>query len=47
VIAAIMRDGKMVLPRGVTVLAVGDEVLAVTNRQGAEQLATLLALPSP
>jgi trk system potassium uptake protein TrkA len=47
VIAAIIRNGKMVLPRGVTVLEVGDEVLAVTNRHGAEQLATLLAQPSP
>lgn len=46
VIAAIIRKGRMVLPRGVTVLEAGDEVLAVTDRRGAEQLAALLALPS-
>jgi trk system potassium uptake protein TrkA len=41
VIAAIIRQGKMVLPRGATTLQVGDEVLAVTDSQGAEQLAVL------
>lgn len=41
VIAAIIRHGKVVVPRGITELEVGDEVLAVTNRQGAEQLAAL------
>jgi len=45
VIAAIIRQGKMVLPRGATTLQVGDEVLAVTDRQGAEQLAALFVLP--
>ena len=41
VIAAIIRQGKMVVPRGVTTLEVGDEVLAVTDDQGAKQLAAL------
>ncbi len=41
VIAAIIRGGKVIVPRGITTLEVGDEVLAVTDRQGAEQLATL------
>ena len=41
VIAAIIRQGKMVLPRGVTTLEVGDEVLAMTDDQGAKQLAAL------
>lgn len=41
VIAAIIRGGKVIVPRGVTTFEVGDEVLAVTDRQGAEQLATL------
>jgi trk system potassium uptake protein TrkA len=41
VVAAIIRRGKMVLPHGATVLEVGDEVLAVTNRPGAEHLAAL------
>jgi len=45
VIAAIIRQGKMVMPRGVTPLEVGDEILALTNRRGAEQLAALFAAP--
>lgn len=45
IIAAIMRDGRMVLPRGITILEAGDDVLAVTDAQGAEQLAALFALP--
>lgn len=43
VIAAIIRQGEMVVPRGATTLEVGDEVLAVTDTQGAEQLAALFA----
>jgi trk system potassium uptake protein TrkA len=34
VIAAIIRQSGMVLPRGVTTLEVGDEVLAITDSQG-------------
>ncbi len=45
VIAAIIRHGEIIVPRGVTTLEVGDEVLAVTDRQGAEQLAALFAPP--
>jgi trk system potassium uptake protein TrkA len=45
VIAAIIRGGKMMMPRGVTAFEVGDEVLAVTDLAGAEQLATLFASP--
>jgi trk system potassium uptake protein TrkA len=45
VIAAIIRHDEIIVPRGVTALEVGDEVLAVTDRQGAEQLATLFAPP--
>ena len=41
VIAAIIRRGKVIVPRGVTTLEVGDEVLAVTDRKGAEQLSAL------
>lgn len=44
VIAAIIRHGKVVLPRGITTLEPGDEVLAVTDRQGAEQLAKLFTI---
>lgn len=46
VVAAIIRKGKMVLPHGATVLEVGDEVLAVTDRPGAERMAALFAAPS-
>lgn len=46
VIAAVIRKGKMVVPRGNTVLEPNDEVLAVTDRPGAERLAALLASPS-
>ena len=45
-VAAIIRRGKMIVPHGATVLEVGDEVLAVTDREGAELLAALFAAPS-
>lgn len=41
VIAAIIRQGEIVVPRGATVFEAGDEVLAVTDRAGAAQLAEL------
>ena len=41
VIAAIIRHGEIVVPRGATVFEAGDEVLAVTDRAGATQLAEL------
>lgn len=41
VIAAIIRGGKMVVPRGITVLQVGDEIMAVTDTAGANQLSAL------
>jgi len=43
VIAAIIRDGQINLPRGNTKLAQGDDVLAITDSEGASQLAKLLA----
>jgi trk system potassium uptake protein TrkA len=43
VIAAIIRDNKVVLPRGMTTFEVGDEVLAITNRAGADQLRELFS----
>ena len=45
IIAAIVRQGEIVLPRGITAFEVGDEVLAVTDSQGALQLAELLSAP--
>ena len=41
IIAAIIRHGKVILPRGLTTFEVGDEVLAITDRPGAEQLVKL------
>ncbi len=45
VIAAIVRRGKVVVPRGVTIFEQGDEVLAITDRQGALELVKLFAPP--
>lgn len=44
VIAGIIRKGKMIVPRGVTTFEVGDEVLAITDAPGAEQLEELFTL---
>jgi trk system potassium uptake protein TrkA len=46
VIAAIIRKGAVMLPRGVTKFEEGDEVLAVTDLEGAQQLARLLSPPN-
>ena len=43
VIAAIIRDGKITLPRGDATFQQDDEVLAVTDPDGARQVAQLLA----
>jgi len=43
VIAAIIRDGKMTLPRGDSVFMEGDEVVAIASPEGAKSLAELLA----
>jgi trk system potassium uptake protein TrkA len=46
VIAAIIRKGRMILPRGITELEQGDEVLAITDQGGADYLSGLFAGPS-
>lgn len=46
VIAAIIRKGELVLPRGVSTFEVDDEVLAITDTEGAKQMATLFAAQS-
>jgi trk system potassium uptake protein TrkA len=46
VIATIIRRGEIVVPRGVTVLEEGDEVLAVVDPEGAAELARLFG-PGP
>jgi trk system potassium uptake protein TrkA len=45
VIAAIIRDGVMTLPRGDSALQADDEIIAVASPEGAQRLAELLAFP--
>jgi trk system potassium uptake protein TrkA len=45
VIAAIIRHGEIILPRGTIALEEFDEVLAITDDEGAKQLAYLLEPP--
>ena len=45
VIAAIIRDGRMTLPRGESTLQPDDEIIAVASPEGAQKLAELLAFP--
>jgi trk system potassium uptake protein len=45
VISAIIRQGEVIVPRGVTVFEVGDEVLAVTDKLGFKGLQQLFAIP--
>jgi trk system potassium uptake protein TrkA len=45
VIAAIIRDGVMTLPRGDSTLQAEDEIIAVASPEGAQKLADLLAFP--
>jgi trk system potassium uptake protein len=44
VIAAIIRKGEVIVPRGVTVFAEGDEVLAVTDLEGTHELMKLFCV---
>lgn len=46
VIAAIIRDGTMTLPRGDSVLQEDDEIIAVASVEGVQRLSELLAFPS-
>jgi trk system potassium uptake protein len=45
VIAAIIRRGEIVIPRGLTAFEVGDEVLAIVDHEGADDLAALFTPP--
>ena len=45
IISGIIRHGEVVLPRGVTTLEEGDEVLALVDDPAREQLAKLLSRP--
>jgi len=46
VIAAIIRDGVMTLPRGDSALRENDEIIAVASPEGARRLSDLLAHPA-
>lgn len=45
VIAAIIRRGEVMIPRGITTFEAGDEVLAVTDLEGSISLAELFSRP--
>ena len=45
VIATIFRKGETIVPRGVTIFEVGDEVLAITDSDGREGLEELFGEP--
>ncbi len=45
VIAAIIRGGKMTLPRGDSILQENDEIIAVASPEGIQKLSELLAHP--
>jgi trk system potassium uptake protein TrkA len=46
IISGILRHGEMVLPRGLTVLEEGDEILALVDDEAREGLAKLLGRPN-
>ncbi|MFZ5858102.1 MAG: potassium channel family protein [Chloroflexota bacterium] len=46
IIAAIIRDGQVTLPRGITTFQEWDEVLAITTPESARQLSVLLSAES-
>ena len=46
IISGIIRHGEIILPRGVTVLEEGDEVLALLDDKAREQLERLLGRPN-
>ena len=46
VIAAIIRQGEIVIPRGTTRFEVGDEVLAIVDHEAAGKLAVLFGRPT-
>jgi trk system potassium uptake protein TrkA len=43
IIAAIIRDGQVTLPRGISAFQEWDEVLAITTPESAKELARLLS----
>ncbi len=45
VIAALIREGQVMVPRGESAFSAGDQVLAVTDREGASRLEDLFSAP--
>ena len=45
VIATILRQEEILIPRGVTQFQAGDEVLAIVDREGAEELTRIFGAP--
>ena len=46
IISGIIRDGEIVLPRGITILKEGDEILALVDEPARGQLHKILGRPS-
>lgn len=46
VIAAVIRKGEVMIPRGVTTIEEGDEILAVADAEGAKGLSELFGHPA-
>ncbi len=47
IVSGIIRDGEIILPRGITVLQEGDEILALVDEDARSQLDGLLCKPEP
>jgi trk system potassium uptake protein len=47
ILSGIIRQGEMMLPRGVTVLQEGDEILALVDEAARPELEKLLGRPAP
>jgi trk system potassium uptake protein len=45
VIAAIIRKGEVMIPRGISQIEEGDEILAVSDMEGAHQLSDMFSAP--
>lgn len=45
VIATIIRSGKVVVPRGMSIFEAGDEILAVTDQEGLKSLQACFSAP--
>lgn len=46
VIAAIIRKGEIIVPRGITSFETGDEVLLFSDSEGADKIKKLFEIPA-